>query len=476
MTVELKFSSSPLGLAVFRRLRRVCASAGFLIACLFVMPSSANAREVIAKFPNGEVTSDDVDAAMLRQGMGNTPQTRQAVLRAIVAAYAVEDQLTSKGKELPPDLAKALADPRRQMMLDYYLQKQYKATRPSNSDVEDFVNKNPQFFRNRATFRFFQFMIDSRRPDQVASVQSALAQLRSTGKPTVEGVNRFKAALRDQNIRLIAEQLYLGTEQMPPQQLQDLEGLAASRTYIKSQQNNSSIRITVLLDRIPDPVDPDDMRPQIERGLMAQNIQAQRQGLIDSIGASALEALKNRKAEDNTVLDLSGRENPLVNKKADTSNEDGIFLRLFRSLSADPNIGILNNRYKQTNLMVRYAAINLGLIALLTPSLLTMSFQICRAGFHRRRSSSRMWRRRAKILTPVIIAVILTMALALAYKLQSLLSIMGLRSFLTVGLGVTLLGAVLAYVWSRKADDDDVPSLATLTVITLVLASILKFG
>ncbi len=456
------------GLRATTLMLAACASIG--LAC------PADAAQVLARFANGQITSDDVDAVIIRQHAGNTPQARQAVLRTLVAAYAVEEELTSKGKELPPVLEQALADPRRQMMLDYYLQNQFTKHEPTDADIDAFVASNPQFFANRATFRYFDFMIETRGSDATATVQAAIGRLRATRKPTIEAVNRFKADLREQNIRLIAEQHYQGSEQLPSDQLRLFEELATSRTWYRVEPRNGSVRLVALLDRIADPVDPVDMRPQIVRGLIAQDMQSQRRGLVDAIGAAKLEDLRRHKDDDSSVLDLSGRPNPMV-RKIDVTDEGGFFLRLFRRVTADTTVGIMNKQLKEATIRARYSAINLGLIALLVPIVALGGLYFARASLARRSSRRRSWERRPGLIVPMVVTVTGAVGAGLATKLPGLLDAMGGRAFTTVGVGAGLVGAGLAYAINRRAEvSGGAMPLGGWLALALALGSVIKFG
>lgn len=149
-----------------------------LIACSSGNPAIAADKEqkstVIATFPNGEITSADVDTALVRIGnSGGQPpaKLREQVTNSLIAAYAVEDRVTSGGRRPPSAVERQINEARRQILLDYYLGMQLEKPQPPEDAIDQAISSQPQLFSGRATFRFFQFIVVTREPFQAVGVE-----------------------------------------------------------------------------------------------------------------------------------------------------------------------------------------------------------------------------------------------------------------------------------------------------------------
>lgn len=409
---------------------------------IFLVCSPARADDVLARFETGTVTRDDVDRAVARQGLPATAQNRTAALRALVAGYAVEEQLGRGGKTLPPELDKAVADARRQVMLNYYLDKQLKRNKPEAGAIDDFVRKNPQFFGNRATYRYVRLLIDGGGKPLPDSVQAAIRQLQGGGRPTIAGVNRLKAVLRGVQLPTAAQEFYQGSEQLGPEQLRDLEAMASGGQRPRLRQLGQASELIVLIDRIPDPVDPADMRMQIANGLMTQDVQAQSQRLIDEIGAAKLDELRRARLEDADEFNLTGKADPSLKTRAAQASDGGSVLNLFgRQTASDADEGEDSVLQGGADMgAMRRAALFLGLIGLLAPLAVAASF-VAGGGL----SDNRRHR-------GVIVAAGIALAVAggVLFRARPLIEPLGGRMFLSVLIGGSLAGCLGALAWRRS--------------------------
>lgn len=412
---------------------------------------------VIARFATGELTNADVDAAIARQGNpGNLPldKLRERVTRSLAAGYAIEEQLAGGGRSPPPTLNRSIAESRRQIMLDYYISNQITQQKPSNSEILKVIESKPRYFGLRATFRFFQFVILTNQPDKTKPALNELQALRSAGRPTIEGVNAFKARMRNQGIPLIGQQFYQSSEVLTDEALSTLERMAAMRDYVSVKQDKGGVRLLVLLDRIADPVDPEEVKAQIAQGLATAKAQEQRQRLIEQIGQAAIAAARNRKVDDTGMVNVTGAVDANVAKQALADAGDGSLLNLFGGGSA--NTGNIDGRAIRDGAQVQRALVELVALLLPLPMLLLACLRwalIIRdpANLREIGKPRRDWMVRLRIVGPLTVAICIGALAALVHAIPRIVAQVPTVPLLVGAVAAVALGGALAYAWRKQS-------------------------
>lgn len=442
--------------AGFARLAGAFA-ASLILVCPTGSVQAKDEASVIARFATGQLTNADVDAAIARQGNpGNLPpeKLRERVTRSLAAGHAIEEQLVGGGRSPPPALEKAIADSRRQIMLDYYISNQIAQQKPSDSEIRKVIEGTPRYFSLRATFRYFQFAIFASQPGQAKPALDQLQALQSGGRPTIQGVNAFKARMRNQGITLIGQQFYQSSEALPDEALSTLERMAATRDYVSVKQDNGAIRALVLLDRIADPVDPEEVKAQIAQGLASAKVEEQRQRLIEQIGQAAIEAARNRKVDDTGMVNVTGAVDRSIAAQARQGADDGSLLNLFGGGSG--NAAGIDGRAIRDEEQVQRMLV--GLVALLVP--LPLLLWACLRWVLVIRDPANLrevgmprhdWMTRLSIVAPLTGAIGLGALVALVHAVPRIMAELSALSLLAASAGALVVGVALAYAWGRQA-------------------------
>lgn len=421
------------------------------------LSASAHAQEVVARLPGWAVTKAELDQLVARQGLPLTDQNRTRILRSIAAGYGVEEKLSGGAKTLPPELEKAVGDARRQIMLNYYLDKQLQRPKPDAEDIDEFVRKNPQFFSRRATYRFFQMLVDTGTKPLPASLKTALDQLQAGGPVDIARINAFKAVARGAGVSLAAQEAFASSEKLSPEQLRRLDALAGGgRRVLVRKRDGNALEVLVLLDRIPDPVDPAEMRAQIAQGLVAQSIQGESARLVDEIGAAKLEELRQAEPDDADVLNLTGKT-PL---SLDSNKEEaGSILDVFGKSRHDRN-GLTpgsGQRFRQPAGTAGRAALFLALAGIVAPFAAAASFAPGRRRSHR--------------VARALLAVVL-IAIALALKATDLRATLGGMIAAAVLLASVAIGTAASAVWARRRSRSTGGLLPAVLATTAAVAAL----
>lgn len=429
----------------------------FLPILVLGLSASAHGQEVVARLPGWAVTKAELDQLVSRQGLPLNDQNRTRVLRSIAAGYAVEEKLGGSAKTLPPELEKAVGDARRQIMLNYYLDKQLQRPKPDADDIDEFVKKNPQFFGRRATYRFFQILVDTGTKPLPASVKTALDKLQAGGPVDIGRINAFKAVARGAGVSLAAQETFASSEKLGPEQLRQLDGLAGGQGRVLARKRDgNAVELLVLLDRIPDPVDPAEMRAQVAQGLAAQSIQGESARLVDEIGAAKLEELRRAQPDDADVLNLTGKA-PLA---LDPGKEEaGSILDLFGNGRRDQSGSTPGSarRFGQPAGTAGRAALFLALAGIVAPFA---------AG-----GASATARRRSHGMVRAMLALV-PIAIALALKATELRATLGGTIAAAMLLASLAIGTAATAVWVRRRSRSRGAMLPAVLAMTATVAAL----
>lgn len=409
---------------------------------------------VIATFPNGEITTADVDTALVRIGnpSGQSPaKLREQVTNSLIAAYAVEDRVTSGGRRPPSMIERQISEARRQILLDYYLSMQLQKPQPPAEAIDQAISSQPQLFSGRATFRFFQFIVVTRQPFQVIAAKREIDAFRASGVPSIERVNAFKARLRQLSIPMAGQQVFRSSEAIPREMLVTLEEMARTRGYIRIQQGQGAFRMIVLLDRFPDPVDPEEMRMQVAQGLANAQLQLDRQRLIDELAVAALRDLRTKGKDDGQFVNVIGDVDKNVAARAAKAGSDGSVLNLFRSYGTQASI--ITGKGLTTNVRIQRASAHLGILLVAAPFLLWVCarwYIFVRRRLRRRGRASELdgWSLNRYLVALSSAGGWAATLWILGYAIPEIFHVLSVRTFVTISVGALLVGGALAYAWS----------------------------
>lgn len=143
------------------RPRRVLSAAALLLAaatlasCGDDRAKDAKPGQALASVNGEEITVLQLNEEMQRAGL---PAAQQAVagkqiLQALIDRELLEDEAAKEKIDRDPKVMQAIERARSLIIAQAYMQKRLgEPVRPTPAEVEDYFNKNPQFFANRKQF------------------------------------------------------------------------------------------------------------------------------------------------------------------------------------------------------------------------------------------------------------------------------------------------------------------------------------
>jgi hypothetical protein len=215
-----------------------------------------------------------------------TPLSRAA--RSFIAQIAAKAQIAETVAEGIPEIEAEVTRLRASLSLDYLISQQLRVETPERDEIDAFIAENPHLFKGRATFRYASYVIVPESEAQRSRALRRLDLLQRGSRPETRGLQAFMSDLQRDEITAIGRSQTSSSEQMEPALLDRLEELARDEQSVLILEEPEQIEVLVLLERVPDPVDPRLMRQQISTGLIRQEIERQRAEIVRDLAANAV--------------------------------------------------------------------------------------------------------------------------------------------------------------------------------------------
>jgi peptidyl-prolyl cis-trans isomerase C len=147
--------------------RALCAALILAAATLAACGDKDKAKEskpgqALASVNGQEVTVLQLNEELQRAGVAAAQQdaASKQLLQALIDRQLLESEATKEKLDRDPKVMQAVDRARSLIIAQAYMQKRIGSTpRPSQAEVEDYFNKNPQFFTNRKQFYMNELVI-----------------------------------------------------------------------------------------------------------------------------------------------------------------------------------------------------------------------------------------------------------------------------------------------------------------------------
>ncbi|WP_020652575.1 EpsD family peptidyl-prolyl cis-trans isomerase [Massilia niastensis] len=161
--------------------RALCAAlvlAAVALAGCGDKPKDAKPGQALASVNGEEITVLQLNEEMQRAGVPAAQQqvASKQLLQALIDRQLLENEAAKEKIDRDPKVMQAIERARSLIIAQAYMQKRIgEVARPTPAEVEDYFNKNPQFFANRKQFSMNQLVIPASAltPDLRKAVDSA---------------------------------------------------------------------------------------------------------------------------------------------------------------------------------------------------------------------------------------------------------------------------------------------------------------
>jgi EpsD family peptidyl-prolyl cis-trans isomerase len=230
------------------------------------------------------ISEAELERAVSRLGplaRTDAAEARSKVLEALIDQVAVSNAAKSAKLDRQPDVALALQQAQRQVLVDAYMERLFAAmARPTGAEIADYYARHPELFAARKVYR----------------VQELELQLPASRLPEVEArlkrsrdLSDFAAWLQAQGVDSRAGLVIQPAEQIPPAFLAQLKNLGEGQVAVIAT-GPQQISVLQLQGTQAQPLSVEQARGTIERVLQGEKRGALLEAELGKLrGASAIE-------------------------------------------------------------------------------------------------------------------------------------------------------------------------------------------
>lgn len=223
---------------------------------------SALEENVIARVGDlPPITSEELDRAVNARvvgtfGSSDADRARSTVLQELIKERLAEELVTEEAISASPDLANALDEARRQVLLKYYLFKNVSVASPTLEDIKSYIESNPDIFEGRRTYHYTEIIITLPRETGTNALLGKIQDAVRVSNPTPESLRMLCDWMDGMEITYGYSKLWQSSEQIAPDMLKILQALDGSERKVKLEKVGSEYRVIVLHGSFADPLDP----------------------------------------------------------------------------------------------------------------------------------------------------------------------------------------------------------------------------
>ena len=264
--------------------------------------STTNAATVVAKVNDEDISVAKLNAASARSLAGITEpkailRIKNQVLNRLINQILVKQEIVKNQFALTPDYKLQIEDLFEQAMLDMYVAQQVNGIpEPNDQAIYDYIRKNEKVFKNRKTYHYKQFIIES---DDVKDLEAIQSLLKSGGT-----MNELAIWLSKQNLIYYFNNFWRGTEQINPSMLTTLDSLKENGYEVQRISELRLIRVLQHVGSYPDPVDVEEARSAILRGIAQEEKGRITTAVFDSLRNNAKIKIFDSAIDDSSEPDV----------------------------------------------------------------------------------------------------------------------------------------------------------------------------
>jgi EpsD family peptidyl-prolyl cis-trans isomerase len=247
---------------VSRRGLQALALAGVAVLAACGKAGSDNSQ-VVASVGHDEITETQVSHALERQA-NMRPDQVETASRQVVSTLVDQTIVLQNARDLKIDrderVVQGIESARRELIVGAYLNRIADgAAKPSDKEVQDYYDQNPDLFAKRRVYAFQEVAVDAP-PAQAKEIEAQLTKFKSPAE--------MAAWLKDKQIATHAKQTVLAAENVPLALLKRVAALSPGQGLIVT--NEGAMRMLFLNGTQDAPMTVDQSRPAITAFLVSQ--------------------------------------------------------------------------------------------------------------------------------------------------------------------------------------------------------------
>lgn len=279
-------------------------SAAALVLCATALAgcgkdeASAEAKpgQALASVNGEEITVLQLNEELQRLGVGAQQQVAgKQVLQALIDRELLEDEAAKEKIDRDPKVMQAIERARSLIIAQAYMQKRIgEPQRPSQAEVEDYFNQNPQFFSNRKQFAMNELIIPA----------SALTPEVRAAADNAKSLEEVAVFLDARNIKYGRAQVTRSTADLNPQLSAKLLSMPKGQLFAVKEGDRAML---IQIDEVRDaPVTLAVAGPQIAQYLMKKRNKEMAAAEIERLRGTAEIAYLNKDYAPNPNAPAAG--------------------------------------------------------------------------------------------------------------------------------------------------------------------------
>lgn len=214
--------------------------------------ASVNGKEITALQLNEELQRANVPAAQQEQA-------GKQLVQALIDRQLLLDEAEKEKLDRDPKVMQAVERAKALIIAQAYMQKKVGNIKPpTEAEVSDYYNKNPEFFSNRKQFAMQQLVIETK------DLSDPLKQVADSTK----SIDAVAAWMDQNNVKYARAQNVRSTSDLPPELSSKLKTMPKNQLFVVREGARSML--VSIVDVRDAPVTLQVAAPQIQRFLVTQ--------------------------------------------------------------------------------------------------------------------------------------------------------------------------------------------------------------
>jgi len=273
------------------------------IACAVVLgaaPTLATAQvdqpassDPIAIIGSSLIYDTDIDriAAGRPNAYADLPEDdrRQRIMDSVVAEYVIDYFYGRDTTLLSPTVLDALNDARRQVLLQFYAQSKFTPPKITETDVANFIARNPALFADRRSYSFAVVTLSGGTAQARQALQDRVQDIGGLHTGQIAALDGLVSGAQAGGVTATINTVWQPSEALSNDMLTRLESMIHMHRQIDISQEPDAVSILLLNSAVPIPADPAMLRGKIEQRLIGEAFDAYREKLIHRLALTVLD-------------------------------------------------------------------------------------------------------------------------------------------------------------------------------------------
>ena len=230
---------------------------------------------------------------------------RERIIDAVVAEYVIDYFYGRDLTQLSPLVLDALNDARRQVLLQFYAQSKFVPPEVTETDIADFIARNPALFAGRYSYSFAVVTLSGGTEQARQALQDRVQDIAGLPTGRIAALDGLVAEAQTGGVIASVSTLWQPSEALPEDVLSRLDAMVLDGSRIHITAEPEAVSILLLNSAVPIPANPALLRDRIEQRLVADAFEVHREDLVRRVAQTVLDPSAARTENQAPGADLT---------------------------------------------------------------------------------------------------------------------------------------------------------------------------